>query len=71
MREEALEVLNKFDSALEDLISEYLYESVTPEEVNEYYGTIKDCQIAEILRDLKRRLKAMEELIELLKRKGG
>jgi len=71
MRKEALEILNKFDATLEDLISDVLFGNVTPEEVNEYYGWGSDCQIAQMLREAQRRAERLDKWLREKGLKGG
>jgi len=49
MKQETIDIINKFDSALEDLIIEYLVGQVTKGDINEYYEWGNDCQLAEML----------------------
>jgi len=51
-QQEPNRILTNFANRLDDLMVEDLLGQVTPEQINEYYGWVNDCQIAEMLRKL-------------------
>lgn len=65
-KEEAntIQILNGFDELLGDLVSEHLVGKVSKTDINEYYGFMNDCQIAE-------KFEEAEDVDNLLKGQAG
>lgn len=54
MDEKKIKLINKLESELDDLFTEWEgFDEISPEDLNEYYGFINDCQLAKKLREIK------------------
>ena len=60
MREGTRQTIRAFDKELGVLIVKHLYAAATPEQVNEFYGYKRDCQIAAMLRETTKELESLE-----------
>ena len=57
MEEWKIKIINDLENRLSDLLLEWEgFESLTTDDINEFYGFVNDCQISTMIKELKETL---------------